>query len=132
MPDTITVKDDLTVHVVSEDGTREFFLPSYDPATQVYFADAEEAKSIAMKMAANPNAWMPFMSTEDRAAQVLALNSSDQRIKRNQLLADSDWTQMNDSPLSNEAKTSWATYRQSLRDITADESWPDVTFPDTP
>lgn len=54
------------------------------------------------------------------------------RTTRNKLLADSDWTQMNDSPLANEAKTAWATYRQSLRDITADESWPNVTFPTAP
>ena len=39
------------------------------------------------------------------------------RTTRNKLLADSDWTQMNDSPLTNEAKTAWATYRQELRDM---------------
>ena len=39
------------------------------------------------------------------------------RATRNKLLADSDWTQMNDSPLTNEAKTAWATYRQELRDM---------------
>jgi len=132
MPDNINVREDLTVHVISEDNTREFFLPSYDPETQIPFSSIEEAELSAKRLAQNPTSWMPFMSAEDRAAQVLALNSSDQRIKRNQLLADSDWTQMNDSPLSNEDKTSWATYRQSLRDITANESWPDVTFPDTP
>lgn len=54
------------------------------------------------------------------------------RAKRNQLLADSDWTQMNDSPLNNEAKTDWATYRQSLRDLPTVEGWPDVDFPATP
>ena len=65
-------------------------------------------------------------------AQLPTKLAAQHRATRNQLLADSDWTQMNDSPLTNEVKTAWATYRQSLRDITADESWPDVTFPATP
>ena len=40
------------------------------------------------------------------------------RIHRNWLLKDSDWTQFNDSPLSDSKKAEWATYRQALRDIT--------------
>ena len=30
-----------------------------------------------------------------------------------------DWTQGNDSPLTDEKKAEWATYRQELRDIPA-------------
>jgi len=37
---------------------------------------------------------------------------------RNELLSSTDWTQSNDSPLSEEKKKEWATYRQELRDIT--------------
>jgi hypothetical protein len=62
---------------------------------------------------------------DDRAA---AAN----RDTRNQLLSDSDWTQFNDSPLTGEVKTSWATYRQTLRDITSTDDWPNVSFPATP
>lgn len=40
------------------------------------------------------------------------------RIFRNRLLAESDWTQINDSPLSSEKKVEWSSYRQTLRDIT--------------
>ena len=40
------------------------------------------------------------------------------RIHRNWLLKDSDWTQFNDSPLSDSKKAEWVTYRQALRDIT--------------
>jgi hypothetical protein len=40
------------------------------------------------------------------------------RIGRDKLLASSDWTQFNDSPLSAEVKAAWAVYRQALRDIT--------------
>ena len=40
------------------------------------------------------------------------------RQHRNKLLAESDWTVMPDSPLSESTQTEWKTYRQSLRDIT--------------
>jgi hypothetical protein len=54
------------------------------------------------------------------------------RKTRNDLLADSDWTQMNDSPLTNEAKTAWATYRQELRDISDLDAWPNLGDDDWP
>ena len=37
---------------------------------------------------------------------------------RNAKLARCDWTQAPDSPLSDEKKKEWATYRQALRDLT--------------
>jgi|TARA_R100001460_G_scaffold84318_1_gene125571 hypothetical protein len=40
------------------------------------------------------------------------------RARRNRKLADSDWTQAPDSPLSETKKAEWATYRQALRDLT--------------
>jgi hypothetical protein len=41
---------------------------------------------------------------------------ADLRSKRDRLLASCDWVMMSDSPIAD--KTSWETYRQSLRDIT--------------
>lgn len=40
------------------------------------------------------------------------------RQERDKLLTVSDWTQFENAPLSAEAKTAWAVYRQALRDIT--------------
>ena len=48
--------------------------------------------------------------------------SPEVRRKRDRLLAESDWTQMSDSPLSASKKTEWATYRQTLRDIPSTQS----------
>ena len=48
------------------------------------------------------------------------------RNQRNQLLAQSDWTQLADTPVD---KTSWATYRQELRDITAQPDPFNITWP---
>ena len=40
------------------------------------------------------------------------------RANRNQLLIQSDWAVMPDSPLSDSKKDEWKTYRQALRDMT--------------
>jgi len=39
------------------------------------------------------------------------------RATRRNKLAESDWTQFADSPLSDNKKAEWATYRQALRDL---------------
>lgn len=55
------------------------------------------------------------------------------RVQRNKALADSDWTQVDDAPISAESKAAWATYRQALRDFPA--SWTPtwyVVLPATP
>ena len=44
------------------------------------------------------------------------------RYERNFRLAECDWTQNNDSPLSDSKKAEWKTYRQSLRDLPASAS----------
>jgi hypothetical protein len=53
------------------------------------------------------------------------------RQKRNLLLKNSDWTQASDIP--NSIKTTWATYRQELRDLPEQSGFPlDITFPSEP
>ena len=49
------------------------------------------------------------------------------RLKRNDRLQKSDWTQMPDSPLSDAKKAEWATYRQELRDLPADLDLSNIT-----
>lgn len=46
------------------------------------------------------------------------------RNQRDQLLNDTDWTQLGDSPLTTQSKASFASYRQSLRDITEQAGFP--------
>jgi hypothetical protein len=52
------------------------------------------------------------------------------REQRNQLLQESDWTQLPDVPLS--TKESWATYRQQLRDVTTQPDPFNITWPTAP
>ena len=52
------------------------------------------------------------------------------RLRRDQLLVESDWAMIADTPTD---KTAWATYRQTLRDFPA--TWvpaPTVDFPERP
>lgn len=65
-------------------------------------------------------------------ASLDSITATNNRIKRNALLADSDWTQMNDSPLTNEVKTQWAVYRSELRAITDLDAWPNLADDDWP
>ena len=43
---------------------------------------------------------------------------SDLRQKRNKLLQQCDWIELNNAPLTSSKKTEWQTYRTKLRDIT--------------
>ena len=53
------------------------------------------------------------------------------RAERDRLLAESDWTQLPDVPLT--TKEAWAAYRQALRDITEQPGFPfDVVWPEPP
>lgn len=55
------------------------------------------------------------------------------RAVRSELLILSDWTQMPDSPLDDSTKTSWATYRTALRDISTQAGFPtNITWPTAP
>ena len=87
---------------------------------QVELTEAEIAARAAEEAAWNAGAF-------DRAM-------ADLRSKRDRLLASCDWVMMSDSPIAD--KTTWETYRQSLRDITNGLSTVDdvnnVTWPTKP
>lgn len=70
----------------------------------------------------------------DKMAKYKAMKDAEQaaqvRSTRKQMLADCDWTQLADSPAD---KTAWATYRQGLRDISAQAGFPwNVEWPAQP
>lgn len=65
------------------------------------------------------------MTLEERQA-VLEEQWSEVRTQRNQLLQQSDWTQLADTPAD---KAAWADYRQQLRDITQQDDPFNVAWP---
>lgn len=80
------------------------------------FTDNEEAT------AAEQEAAYKAMKDAEQAKSV--------RDDRNKRLSDSDWTQVADAPVD---KAAWATYRQALRDVTAQDGFPwTVQWPEMP
>ena len=78
---------------------------------------------------------IPF-TDEEEAAYIAHGEAHDLEIERvrperNGRLAGSDWTQVNDAPLTAEKVAEWATYRQELRDYPA-QSDRVSTLPDWP
>ena len=80
--------------------------------------------------------WFTKYSVADMdQAQIDALTASQWdsiRAERNAKLASCDWTQLDDTPLSNTQKQAWATYRQELRDITKQSDPFNIVWPAEP
>jgi hypothetical protein len=89
----------------------------YEQATQVFnnekqrLEDEEKAKAEATEAARDY--WKEF------------------RDLRDQKLTECDWTQIPDAPLTQEQKTTWATYRQQLRDLPKNITDPKVLVNDS-
>jgi len=91
--------------------------PAFDPRTQ----EVEQAAEL------KNNVWTQVWTVVNRSE---AEASENIRGLRNKRLAETDYTQLTDAPGDTAA---WATYRQALRDITAQEGFPfTVTWPTEP
>lgn len=115
----------------------------YDTASGVIksifcgFSDSERASLVAEGESFIEGAYPPdIYSHVENGAAVLRQTSFDyaesNRHKRDALLFRCDWTQMNDSPLSDSDKASWRTYRQALRDLPNHTNWPNLVSGDWP
>lgn len=129
---TVSFPENPTTATLAEHGIMEVHygpMPSYDGATQrVRLNDLPDLVN---------GSWIIGRTVYDMDATQRQNNdarmSASVRKKRDRLLTDSDWTQMNDSPLDTTARTSWATYRQELRDVSAQAGFPhSVTYPTQP
>jgi hypothetical protein len=129
MPNTFTFNEDLSCLVVSEDGLSEIRLPSYNPSNQAQWATEQQVKDWVGNRENLPWTLISELPTEEEQD---ALVATSKRNTRNQLLSDSDWTQITDSALTDEANALWVTYRTALRDLTAHENWPNLEDADWP
>jgi len=99
--------------------------PEYSPANQ-------NLNQLNPTLAAGKwlQTWQVSDASAEEVAERLQLKEAEVRQQRNELLSACDWTQLPDSPADHEA---WATYRQELRDATAQAGFPwDVVWPETP
>lgn len=98
------------VYGYNDDGSEDALIPSdFTPVT------VEEIKAL--------------LAPESTFSPELA--SKEIRKTRDELLASSDWTQLAD--ISPEIKSKWAPYRQALRDVTSQSTFPaSVVWPSAP
>jgi hypothetical protein len=86
------------------------------------FTDTPATDNQPAKTAAENEAEYKARKDAEQAANI--------RRQRTEKLKDCDWTQIADSTAD---KTAWATYRQALRDVTAQSGFPwTITWPDAP
>lgn len=103
-----------------ENETLESVIAMYAPIA--YWIEQEQQVQAPVVLTTGELEYAPSVDTE-----VLA------HTKRNSLLLISDWTQLPDVPLNNEKKAEWATYRQALRDVPAQQGFPDnIVWPVAP
>ena len=77
--------------------------------------------------------WLITEMTEQEKLSVDKNKAQEVRLERSRLLTNCDWTQLDDTPLTNDKKLAWATYRQELRDVPAQSGFPwNVIWPTKP
>jgi hypothetical protein len=89
-------------------------------AVKDMFADTTDEDGVTTTKAEHEAA---YQATLDETAATAV------RSKRTELLADTDWTQLADSPAD---AATWASYRQALRDITEHANFPYLSDNDWP
>jgi hypothetical protein len=96
--------------------------------SDTYHHELLEGQSTGLMITAN-EAGYPVLV--ERSEPTLEEYSWYVRHQRNDLLKNSDWTQLPDIPPS--TKESWAAYRQLLRDVTEQSGFPtNVQWPEAP
>jgi len=76
--------------------------------------------------------WNITDASAEEIAERTANESANVRSERDQLLADTDWTVLQDSPLTDAQTADWVIYRQALRDITGHANFPYLQDADWP
>lgn len=106
--------------------------PVVDKPTQAYNPATQNCNQINPTLVAGKweMAWAVTPATLQEITERTSAKEAEVRQQRNQLLSACDWTQLPDAPV---LRATWATYRQQLRDVTAQAGFPwDVIWPVAP
>lgn len=77
--------------------------------------------------------FLDYSEYEQKWEKDPALKEGLSKLWRNQLLFESDWSQLTDSVLSEQKREDWAEYRQALRDVPQQSNFPDkIVWPTEP
>jgi hypothetical protein len=89
----ITINDDLSSHIISDDGTLECFLASHNPETQNPFTSKGEVEAFIFTIYDNPNYWQPYKTPEERAQIEAARKSESNAGRAKGELQTTDWVE---------------------------------------
>jgi hypothetical protein len=124
--------DLIDIYPKTETGTREnSFLVEVHSSTPPSFNPALEKIVESNPVLSNGQwvqNWVIEQLTEEERLQAEEEKSSEIRKQRNELLSDTDWTQLND--VSSTVSQQYANYRQALRDMPQQSGFPwNITWP---
>ena len=101
--------------------------PSFDTSLQVV---------IESEIVSRDGGYFQTYSVIDRSAEAIANDlanaKANKRAQRNSRLTETDWAILPDSPLSDADKTIYQNYRTALRDVPAQDGFPDNALPEGP
>ena len=106
------------------------FLNGMDPVFRFLNDEMVEAFVIANQLLLN--GLSGSVAADAEYPEAVKDKASIVRNQRNTLLLESDWTQAADSPLSDDDKAAWATYRTNLRNLSDHANWPELLPEDWP
>lgn len=87
----ITINDDLSSHIVSEDGSLECFLAAHNPETLKPFTSKEEVEAFIPSIYGNPNYWQPYKTPEEWAQLEASRNVAFNVGRAKSELSETDW-----------------------------------------
>lgn len=138
--DKMIVKDGVGYQIPSDDTWINDYSDIHaiqvnDSSGEVEPVSGENRTATSTEIKAVKDKWTALKTAHDKAiadAETAYLNSWDRiRKERTELLKDTDWTVMPDSPLSSEKKQEYTTYRSNLRNIPqtySSKNASDITF----
>lgn len=112
--------------------SEEDLLLNYNPETEAFLQQNIDGRKYYIDVSTmtpveipeKPNSWYDFdFETKQWVGNELRAKFENNQHRR-KLLNDSDWTQLPNSPLTEEQRQSWADYRQALRDVTEQSGYP--------
>lgn len=120
--------------VITDDLAASFGVVPVVPADEPAYDYTVDLTRTAQKKSGQwVEVWETTPASPEEIAQRTSVKADEIRRDRNRRLADCDWTQLADSPLTAEDKAAWASYRSNLRLVPQQSGFPwNVTWPEQP
>lgn len=131
--DESTVQDLVARAMAEQRGVNWIISPEDIPISQAYLHDGTLRRRPARPSTLHVWDKSKFEWVDPRTPEQLAEAALEQvRIKRDQLLAESDWVALRAFDTGSPVPWPWRVYRQRLRDITAQPDPFNITWPEAP